>query len=154
MTTAGWPIWLFVLNVASTWYMVGLIWMVQVVHYKMFDRVGEEAFTRYAVDHARLITPIVGLPMLVEIATAAGLLAMTPPGMSRPLLAVAFGLLLVNWISTAALQVPCHEKLSSGFDVAVYERLVTSNWIRTIAWTARGGLLGYLLIGQLAIARV
>ena len=44
---------LLLLNALSTWYMVGLIWMVQIVHYKMFDRVGEDVFARYATDHAR-----------------------------------------------------------------------------------------------------
>ena len=66
---------LFLLNLISTWYMVGLIWMVQIVHYKMFDRVGEDVFVRYAVDHGRLITPIVMVPMLIELITSVGLLA-------------------------------------------------------------------------------
>ncbi|TWT96556.1 hypothetical protein [Neorhodopirellula pilleata] len=142
---------LFLLNLLSTWYMVGLIWMVQIVHYKMFDRVGSEFFVKYAVDHSRLITPIVGIPMLIEIATAAGLMLLAPAGVSRPLLGVGLGLILVIWVSTAALQVPCHERLAGGFDAAVYERLVSTNWIRTLAWSVRGGLMGYLcwrLIGQ------
>lgn len=135
---------LFLLNLISTWYMVGLIWMVQIVHYKMFDRVGDEAFIKYAVDHARLITPIVGLPMLIEIATAGGLLLIAPAGMSRVILAAGFGLVLVVWLSTAVLQVPCHEQLARGFDVSIYQKLVSTNWIRTVAWSLRGGLMAYL----------
>jgi uncharacterized membrane protein len=136
---------LFVLNLLSTWYMVGLIWMVQIVHYQMFDRVGADVFQRYALDHSRLITPIVAIPMLIEIATAFGLLIVSPAGMPRTWLMIGVVLVLVIWASTVLLQVPCHERLASGFDREIYARLVTSNWIRTIAWSARGGLMGYLL---------
>lgn len=134
---------LFLLNLISTWYMVGLIWMVQIVHYKMFDRVGEDVFVKYAVDHARLITPIVAIPMLIELATAAGLLAVAPPGVSKVALSVGLGLVLLVWASTAALQVPCHEQLAGGFDAAIYQKLVSTNWIRTIGWSARGALTAY-----------
>lgn len=135
---------LFLLNLISTWYMVGLIWMVQIVHYKMFDRVGEDVFVRYAVDHSRLITPIVMVPMLIELITSAGLLAVSPPGVSRVAIGVGLGLLVVIWLSTALLQVPCHGQLASGFDAAVYQKLVSTNWIRTIGWTVRGGLTAYI----------
>jgi hypothetical protein len=36
------------------------------------------------------------------------------------------------------LQVPLHQKLSSGFDAAVHRRLVATNWWRTVGWTLRG----------------
>ena len=68
---------LFVVNLLATWYMVGLTWMVQIVHYNLFDRVGREQFVRYEADHGRLITPIVAVPMLVEIVTAC--LSRPPP---------------------------------------------------------------------------
>jgi|SRR6056297_1346704 len=125
--------------------MVGLIWMVQIVHYKMFDRVGEEAFRLYATDHARLITPIVALPMLVEIVTAVGLLVVSPPGIPRSGLIAGVVLVFLIWLSTAFLQVPCHDKLAGGFDTLVYEKLVSSNWVRTIGWSLRGALMGYFL---------
>lgn len=134
---------LFLLNLISTWYMVGLIWMVQIVHYKMFDRVGEDVFVKYAVDHARLITPVVMVPMLIELASAAGLLAIAPPEFSRTSIAVGLGLVVLIWASTVLIQVPCHESFASGFDVSSYQRLVSTNWIRTIGWTVRGGLTGY-----------
>jgi len=85
------------------------------------------------------------VPMLIEIATAAGLL-MTRPG-NVPLTWAVAGivLLIVIWTSTAALQVPAHGKLASGFQPDVYSTLVTTNWIRTIAWSIRGILVGWAL---------
>jgi hypothetical protein len=63
------------------------------------------------------------------------------------------GLALVAaiWLSTAAIQVPCHAKLAAGFDAEVHARLVSSNWIRTVAWTARG-LLALAMIAAWARA--
>ncbi|MEM9586080.1 MAG: hypothetical protein AAGA03_02265 [Planctomycetota bacterium] len=133
----------FALNVVSTWYMVGLIWMVQIVHYNLFDRVGAEEFIRYESDHARLITPLVGLPMLIEITTAALLCLFAPPEFPRWAALSGFALVLAIWLSTALIQVPCHSELSKGFDPDVYRRLVNSNWIRTVAWSLRGILVGF-----------
>ena len=132
---------LLLINAAATWYMTGLIWMVQIVHYKMFDRVGADVFARYATDHSRLITPIVGVPMLIELATAAALCWVTPRGVASTWMIAAAGLVAVLWLSTALLQVPAHTVLAGGFDVEAYRRLVGSNWIRTAAWSARGVLM-------------
>ncbi len=137
---------LFVVNLIATWYMVGLIWMVQIVHYNMFDRVGHEQFQQYEADHNRLITPIVGVPMLFELATAVLLLIAAPD--SFPRWAAIVGLVLIGliWLSTVVLQIPCHAQLLSGFDEVTYHRLVKSNWIRTGLWTIRGGLLAYYAV--------
>ena len=137
---------LFVVNLIATWYMVGLIWMVQIVHYNMFDRVGLEQFQQYEADHNRLITPIVGVPMLFELATAVLLLVAAPD--SFPRWAAIVGLVLIGliWLSTVMLQIPCHTQLLNGFDEATYRRLVNGNWIRTGLWTVRGGLMAYYAV--------
>lgn len=132
--------WLLLGNLASTWTMVGVIWIVQVVHYPLFDRVGAEGFARYAHDHQRLITFVVLPTMLVELASAIGLLVRPPVGIPTWSLWLALALLGVIWLSTALLQVPQHERLGQGFDAAAYRFLVVSNWVRTLAWSLRGGL--------------
>jgi hypothetical protein len=59
---------------------------------------------------------------------------------------VGAALIAVVWLSTAFVQVPYHRRLEQGFDAAAARALATSNWIRTFAWTARGGLvLAWLL---------
>lgn len=135
--------WVFVLNLAATWYMVGLIWMVQVVHYPLFDRVGEAQFARYEADHARRITPIVGLPMLLELVTAGSLAFQTLPGFPRWASLLGLALVVSIWLSTALIQVPCHAKLERGFDAEIHRWLVASNWIRTLLWSVRGVLMSY-----------
>ncbi|MEM6688552.1 MAG: hypothetical protein AAF664_03940 [Planctomycetota bacterium] len=142
----------FILNLIATWYMVGLIWMVQIVHYNLFDRVGSDVFAAYEADHNRLITPIVGLPMLVEIATAAYLCFNAPEGTTRNSMIAGMVMLGLIWISTAALSVPYHGKLMHGFDADAYRGLVSTNWIRTILWTARG-LLWHGVCGEWCVPR-
>jgi hypothetical protein len=58
-----------------------------------------------------------------------------------PILYVGLVLLAAIWLSTFGLQVPLHRRLELGFDDDAHAALVRTNWIRTLAWTARGLLL-------------
>ena len=58
------------LNFASTWFMVGLIWLIQLVHYPLFNYVGSEEFIVFHENHKILITPVVGIVMIVELVTS------------------------------------------------------------------------------------
>lgn len=135
------------LNLVSTWYMVGLIWLVQCVHYPLFAKVSAENYLEYQQLHERYITPVVGVPMIVEIVTAILLLNHLPKNVSAAWVWAALALLIVAWLSTAFLQVPCHSKLNIAFDADVHRRLVNSNWIRTISWTLRGVLVAWFVFG-------
>ena len=129
------PILLLVINTASTIFMTGVIWIVQIVHYPLFAKVGEAGYADYQKSHEFLITFVVGPPMLIELVTSVMLLYLRPPAVSNAL--VWSGILLVGiaWLSTAFLQVPCHSRLGQSFDSSAHQFLVNSNWIRTIAWT-------------------
>jgi uncharacterized membrane protein len=144
---------ILIANLVSTCYMAGLIWMVQVVHYPLFAKVGREQFESYQTSHQSLTTLVVGPPMLVELITAVLLIWYRPAEVPSWIFYVALALLVVVWASTAFLQVPCHEQLTGGFDTAVHTRLVVSNWIRTISWTARGVFVTWMLICVLGNGR-
>ncbi len=136
---------ILIINVAATLFMVGLIWIIQIVHYPLFDGVGAAGFTSYQQRHQSQITLIVAPVMLTELATAILLLLAPPLGVRKPSILASIGLLVLIWLSTAFIQVPCHERLVTGFDADTYRWLVQSNWIRTLAWTARGLLvLGFV----------
>lgn len=130
---------------ASTWFLVGLIWTIQIVHYPLFAAVGADRFVAYEASHARLITYVVGPVMLVEAVTAAWLVMARPAGFPAWAAWVGLGLVGLIWLSTALVQVPEHGRLAEGFDAAAHARLVGTNWIRTVAWTARGLLLVVVL---------
>lgn len=124
-------------HLAATLFMTGLIWFVQIVHYPLFAQTGRAEFAGYELRHSRLTTWVVGPPMVVEAVTATLLLVQPPPGVPVSLLVSGFVLLVIIWLSTALVQVPCHHVLTRGFDAAVHRRLVRSNWVRTIGWSLR-----------------
>jgi hypothetical protein len=128
-------------HLASTLFMTGLIWFVQVVHYPLFAGISQAEFSSYEQRHTGLTTWVVGPPMLVEGATALLLFWFPPPGASTWQLVAGLALVTAIWLSTALLQVPCHELLCGGFDPAVHQRLVWTNWIRTAVWSLRGFLV-------------
>ena len=136
------------LNAISTWYLVGLIWMVQVVHYPLFAKVATDNYVEYQVLHQKWITWIVGPPMLIEAFTTVYLLYKLPEGISITWAWVGVALLAMIWLSTAFLQVPCHNALSQEFNPSAHRRLVSTNWIRTIAWTLRGILVAWFVFGK------
>lgn len=129
---------LLLVHTATTLFMVGVIWFVQVVHYPLFGAVGVEGFRSYAGDHSRLTSYVVGPPMLVEAATAVLLLFARPSDVPAVLAWAGAALLAVVWLSTALFQVPRHRTLGSGYDPEAHRLLVASNWVRTAAWSARG----------------
>lgn len=128
-------------HAVATLYMLGLIWFVQVVHYPLLGAVGSAEFPAFERRHKLLTTWVVAPPMLLEGATALLLFWFRPPSVSTWQVAAGVILVAVIWLSTAFVQVPCHESLSNGFDAAVHARLVFTNWIRTIAWSLRGLLV-------------
>jgi hypothetical protein len=125
-------------HAAATLAMVGLIWFVQIVHYPLMARVGRDRFARFEEAHAKRTTWVVAPLMLVEAALALVLVVRPPPGVSEVAAWVALGLVVVIWFSTALIQVPLHRRLALGFDDDAHQRLVSSNWIRTAAWSVRG----------------
>lgn len=138
---------LLLAHAAATWFMVGLIWFVQVVHYPLFDGVGDEGAVAYAAAHQRQTGWVVGPVMLLEAATAAALVLVPPAGVPAALAWAGAGLLALVWLSTALLQVPLHARLVAGPDRGAVRALVRGNWVRTLAWSARGGVALWLLAG-------
>ena len=140
---------LLIAQFCATWTMVGIIWFVQVVHYPMFRLVGSGTFEAYHASHVRLITWVVGPPMMVE-ALCAFLLILYRPAYVSVMAALSGALLLlIIWGSTALVQVPLHELLSRGFQQEPYRRLVLTNWVRTVSWTLRGILTAWMVCSGL-----
>ena len=127
---------LLIIHAGSTLLMTGVIWVIQLVHYPLFAQVGASGYEGYQAEHMRRITWLVGPLMLTEAGATLWLFKVA----SSPHLQSAFiGLFLLGviWLSTATLQVPAHSKLTSAWDPSAHQRLVWTNWIRTLAWSAR-----------------
>jgi hypothetical protein len=132
---------LFLIQLATTLIMVGVIWFVQVVHYPLFAKIGNLEFPEYERVHASLTTWVVAPPMLLELGTAVLLVWFRPVTISGLQCATGLVLLVLIWVSTIFLQVPYHARLSRGFDPLVHRMLLSTNRLRTAAWTFRGFLV-------------
>lgn len=132
---------LILANAAATLIMVGVIWVMQIVHYPLFANVGTAEYPAYQVAHMMRISAVVMPVMLVEALTAF-LLALTPPvGISPTVTWAGLGLVVFIWAATLFFQDAQHSALVRGFDPHVHAALVSTNWLRTIAWTLRGALM-------------
>ena len=135
---------LLLIHAGCTLFMMGLIWMVQVVHYPLFAHVGIRDYQQYQWLHMQRITWIVAPIMIIEFISASILLIMNHSP-SSTFVSTGFILLLLIWLSTFFFQVPAHSQLSRAWDEQAHTRLVWSNWIRTMAWSIRGIVALYLL---------
>jgi hypothetical protein len=127
-----------VAHLVGTLAMVGLIWFVQVVHYPLFAAVGTDRFAAYEAQHTTRTSWVVGPFMAVEGFAALALAAAPPAGVDRALPLAGLALLGVVHASTVLLQVPAHQRLGAGFAAETWDRLVRTNWVRTVGWSARG----------------
>ncbi len=136
---------IFLSHAAATLYMTGVIWFVQIVHYPLMGEIANSEFPVYERRHMSLTTWVVAPPMLIEAATAVLLFWIRPASVSAWQVGTGIILLAVVWLSTTCLQVPCHETLAKGFDADIHRRLVSTNWMRTFAWSFRGVLVLWML---------
>jgi len=142
LTVAPPVVWLLLVHAATTFFMVGVIWFVQIAHYPLFSRVGEAAFPEYERQNTRRTTWVVAMPMLIELGTAIA----TAWYIGGALAWCGLALLVVVWVSTGLWQVPAHRRLEGGFDAVTHRRLTSTNWVRTVAWSARGIIACALLV--------
>jgi len=137
---------ILLVHAGATWFMVGLIWFVQIVHYPLFAAVGEDRWIAYEARHQRRTTIVVIPVMLVELITA--VMLAVGAGVERAPAILAWNgivLLAIIWGSTFAVQVPLHARLARQHAPRTVRTLVLTNWVRTFAWSARGGLALALL---------
>jgi len=137
-------------NLVATAFMTGVIWFVQIVHYPLMAGWPHDHFGAWETLHRGQTERVVIPVMLVEGAAAALLLVRRPPRCPVWLPWLAAALLAGVWVSTFLLQVPCHARLSLGWDEGVHARLVATNWIRTLLWTARLGAVAAIAAGWCA----
>ena len=136
---------LTLLHLIATAFMTGVIWIVQILHYPLFNMVGRENFAAYEAAHTNLIAVIVMPAMLLELILTVMIFFAPPANIPLGLNWLNAVLLGVIWLSTAFLQVPQHSILAGGFDEKAYRMLVNSNWIRTIAWSAKAAIAALMI---------
>lgn len=132
---------ILLIHIFTTLFMCGLCWFVQIVHYPLFKEIAASDFPRY--QKKNYVTGYITVPvMFIELFSALWLLYST----YSELMLINGVLLALIWASTFLFQVPIHLQLEKTLEHNLVNKLIRTNWIRTICWTARSILLGYLLL--------
>ena len=129
--------------------MFGVIWMVQVVHYPLMRFVSGPQFARFETAHRIRISWVVGPLMAVEGVCVLAFLFAPPPGLPWWLPWAGAAAEAVAIGTTVLISAPLHERLNAHFDPTDLDRLIATNWIRTVAWTCRAGLAIAMLVAVL-----
>lgn len=133
------PVFILNLQIFSCFFMTGVIWIIQLVHYPSFRFVEFKQFFNFQKFHTSTITFIVGPVMVLEIFSALHLLIINDFSVFWMIQAIA---LIIIWLCTAFLSVPLHTLLSQPHTsdaerLQIVQVLVRTNWPRTILWTFR-----------------
>ena len=120
-------------HLVATAVLAGMVWVVQLVVYPAFRTVGPTAaWSAYHRRHSTAMATVIALPWAVQGLTVA-LLLLQRPG---PLVLLTAALAAATVLVTVAVSVPLHTRLGDGYDDALARRLISTNWLRTAAWTA------------------
>jgi hypothetical protein len=137
---------LLLVHLFATSALTGLIWTIQIVHYPLFAQVSADRFVGYEQSHSFRVSTLVGPLMGVELICALLIVWKLPTGTSATVGWAALGVLLLVHLCTMVFSVPAHTVLGLGFSADAHQRLVQTNWIRTIGWSVRAAIAAYMLM--------
>jgi len=120
-------------NFISTSVMVGVIWVIQLLHYPSFHFINDQKYIEFQHFHMQRISFIVVPVMLIELASALLLSYFFRSSLTIILLALLLGI----WGITFIFFTNIHQKLTNGYDRANVDSLVKINWSRTALWSLR-----------------
>jgi len=135
------------IHLIFTSIMVGVIWVIQLVHYPSFHFIKPDIYTVFQKFHMEKISMIVMPMMIAELITV--LLLLYSEDSKNTLIIISFILLIIIWGITAVFFSGVHNKLIAGYQATIVNNLIVMNWIRTLLWTIRLLLLfGFLIINN------
>ena len=128
---------LFVIHLVSTSFMVGVIWIVQLVHYPTFLFIDEQKSNDFQKFHMSRISYIVMPAMTTELFSGIYIYKYSNMAIDSNLFLLSLTILIINWIITALVFVKMHNKLLINYKIEIISLLVKWNWLRTLLWSVR-----------------
>ena len=132
---------IFLLNLVLSFIAVGLIWTIQLVHYPSMRFIPKERFVEYHNFHSIRISFLAMPLMLTELGTSLMLFYQNYDNAIQTIFLINLVIVVLIWLSTFLIQVPLHNALSKEKQSEKLSKLICTNWIRTILWTARSILM-------------
>ena len=124
------------LHIARNLFDLGIVivvWLAQVIMYPSLAHIERDAFVSWHRKYSSRIAFFV-IPLLCGQAIIVGILVYYDACF---LTVLSAALISACWASTFGLSVPCHAQLQrGGKDLQVMRKLVWTNLIRTLLWTA------------------
>ena len=124
----------------STSLMVGIIWVIQLLHYPAFHFIKESNYVKFQHFHMQRISFIVVPVMILELFSAFMLVYY----LRSNLLTICLIILLFIWLITFVFFTKLHQSLLDGYNKTIVDKLVKINWSRTILWSLRLIILIYI----------
>ncbi len=124
----------------STSLMVGIIWVIQLLHYPTFHFIKESDYVEFQHFHMQRISFIVVPVMIIELLSGFMLVYY----FRSNLLILCLIILLVIWLITFVFFTKLHQSLLGGYDKIIVKKLVQINWSRTVLWSLRLIILIYI----------
>lgn len=108
-----------------------LILLVQIVIYPCFHSISDEFFSNWHFNYMKTISLVIGPLMIIQ----AIIISYQCINVRDIISILSLLSVLVVWITTISISVPCHNILqASGYNTIIVDRLINTNWIRTISW--------------------
>lgn len=117
----------------SVFAMTGIIWIIQLVHYPSFHYVAGSSWSEFHRAHTFWITPVVAPLMLVQLGSSFLL--------EGPNKWIFVSLSCLVFAVTFLVSVPLHHRLEKSHDENIINKLIQTNWIRTLAWSVHSLLI-------------
>ena len=124
----------------STSLMVGIIWVIQLLHYPTFHFIKQSDYVEFQHFHMQRISFIVVPVMIIEILSGFMLVYY----FRSNLFILCLTILLVIWLITFVFFTKLHQSLLGGYDKIIVNKLVQINWSRTVLWSLRLIILIYI----------
>lgn len=137
---------------ALIYWVLGQIWLIQIVIYPLFAKVGEAEYVAYHGFYSRRIPLPIIIPGFASFLLPAAL-AYFGPAVPNWMSATNIATGIVGLLVTVLLEIPRHNRLEKGGknDVTIAE-LIRFNWPRTLSISAQSVITFLMLIHVFATA--
>jgi hypothetical protein len=130
---------------ALTFFSFGTAMMDYFLVYPSRVIVGTAEFVQYHTLLKERIIPISVLPFLLMTLLNVWLIFVHPPGLPKSLIWLSLVLLVLDWISTAFIQIPMNVELGKGKNTELIHKVMQTNQVRVVLESAQA-LVIYLLM--------
>ena len=128
------PVWLFLVTFALTFYGMGASFVESFVNYPTWRLIGPDEFLAYHQALSPLIIGYMVIPLIAATILTMLLAWFRPTQIPHWAIWTSVLFQMINWVSTAAIQIPIQMELSSaGLSLPLIDQLIFTNfWFRKI----------------------